>query len=325
MRRLLLIGAGLAARLMDLAARWSRRRTGVAVVYHALDDAPGDPRRELVPALPAEVFALHVACLRRRYRVVPASELVAAVRTRRRGQRIPAAITFDDDLQSHVDLALPVLRQEGVPATFYLCGTSAAAPFRYWWQRLQAAADAELDLGPLLERFGLAPNAVGVDIGHVGAAVEAMTPARRREFADALGELLGPDPASSGLRADAIRALRDAGCEIGFHTRDHDPLAFLDDDRLAAAMRDGRTELEAVAGTQLTSIAYPHGSADGRVAAAARAAGFTTGYSLAAEPVVADDETLLLGRLERVDRDPRRFLFGLARVALRARREGVPA
>ena len=70
-----------------------------------------------------------------------------------------------------------------------------------------------------------------------------------------------------------MRELARAGFEIGFHTRDHRPLPELTDDELARALVDGRAALEEAAGRRLRVLAYPHGSADERVAAAARSAG----------------------------------------------------
>ena len=60
--------------------------------------------------------------------VVPAEELQAAVAERQRGQRFPVCLTFDDDLSQHVDCAMPILRDTGVPATFFLCGRAWLAP-----------------------------------------------------------------------------------------------------------------------------------------------------------------------------------------------------
>lgn len=303
--------------MLHVAARWSSRPVGLAVVYHGIAPTQGKHLTELVPPQSTAEFAGQVDLLRRRYRLVTASELPDAVRTRRRGQRIPLAITFDDDVSSHVEYAMPLLRAAGAPATFFLCGATLEAPYRQWWERLQDAVDRDLDLRPVLSHAGLSVRAVGADIFAVGKAIETMEPPKRRALHAALGELVGPDPDGAGLRAADVRALADAGHEIGFHTREHHPLAFLDSEDLRAAMMDGRGELERAAGVPMRSIGYPHGTGDSRVAAAARDAGFETGFTLAQMPVTPDDDQLLLGRYEPWGVSLPLMGLALARIALR--------
>jgi peptidoglycan/xylan/chitin deacetylase (PgdA/CDA1 family) len=292
-RSVLLRSLGLpVAHLLVRAARFSRRGAGVALVYHRVGDPAGDPRRELVPALGTELFAAQVRHLASGYRLVVASELLAATRERRRGERFPVAITFDDDLSSHVDAAAPILSSAGATATFFVCGASLHGPHRFWWERLQAALDGGLDLSAL----DLQPTPSKATIHEAGLLIQSLPPRARDELDAKLAGLVGPDPQESGLRADALRRLAASGLEIGFHTRRHDALPPLGDPDLADAMRGGRSELEDVA-ERLRTISYPHGLADARVAAAARAAGFEAGFTGLPGAVTSESDPLLLGRL----------------------------
>jgi peptidoglycan/xylan/chitin deacetylase (PgdA/CDA1 family) len=288
-RRVLLRALGLPiAQLLARLARLSRRGAGVALVYHRVGDPAGDPRRELVPALGRDLFAAQVRHLAAGYRLVEASELLAATRERRRGERFPVAITFDDDLSSHVDGTAPILSAAGATATFFVCGASLHGPHRFWWERLQAALDDGIDLSTL----DLEP----ATIHQAGLRIQSMPPRARDELDARLAELVGPDPEESGLRAEALRRLAAAGFEIGFHTRRHDALPALEDADLAEAMRVGRSELEDVVGP-LRTISYPHGLADTRVATAARGAGFEAGFTGIPAAVTSGSDPLLLGRV----------------------------
>jgi peptidoglycan/xylan/chitin deacetylase (PgdA/CDA1 family) len=283
-------GSALAGRL-ERAARRSDARAGVALVYHRVGDPPGDLSRELLPALGSRLFDEQVRYLSARYRIVPASRLLEAASERRAREPFPVAITFDDDLRSHVDTAAPILARAGAPATFFLTGASLRRPHRFWWERLQEAWDRDLDLGPL----GI--GAPGADVHQLGRAIEAL-PARRVDELDAaLGRLVGPDPEDAGLRAEHVAALAAGGFEIGFHTRRHHPLPGLAAADLDAAMAEGRAELDEATGGRLTTIAYPHGRADERVAAAARAAGFGAGFTGSPGPVTPESDPLLLCRV----------------------------
>jgi peptidoglycan/xylan/chitin deacetylase (PgdA/CDA1 family) len=290
-RAMLLAAAGMPlAHVARVLAETTGCRLGAALVYHRVGDPPGDPRRELVPALGRTLFAAQVRHLVSSYRVVEGSQLLAAAAARRRGERFPLAITFDDDLSSHVEEAAPILTAAGATATFFLSGTSLSAPHRFWWERLQAAFDARLELA-----------AVGLDreagVHELGRRIEMLPRAERDRVDAALVDLLPPDPPESGLRLDGVRGLVEAGFEIGFHTRRHDLLTTLADDELDEAMHAGRGELEAAVGARLATIAYPHGRADERVGRAAADAGFAVGFTGNPVVVTADADPLLLGRI----------------------------
>ena len=283
-------------------ARLSGARAGLALVYHRVGGAGGDSRREILAAVSSDSFRRQLRHVARHYRVVPGSELLDAVRARRRGQRFPAAITFDDDLAGHVRDALPALQAAGLSATFFLGGTSLGGPHRFWWDDLQRAVDGKLidaDAGPhvaepdvhaALER---SPTA----IFRVAATIERLERPQRDEAAAALRAAAGPPGDDERLRAEDIRMLVSAGAEIGFHTLRHDLLTELSDDELADALREGRDELGAVSGTSLETISYPHGQADERVARAAREAGFVAGFVTARRRVDAETDPLLIPRI----------------------------
>jgi peptidoglycan/xylan/chitin deacetylase (PgdA/CDA1 family) len=76
-----------------------------------------------------------------------------------------------------------------------------------------------------------------------------------------------------------LRALRDAGWEVGSHTVTHPLLTRLDEPALGSELEDSRRRLDQELGA-CTSIAYPYGQADARVAARAQEAGYEVGCTL---------------------------------------------
>jgi peptidoglycan/xylan/chitin deacetylase (PgdA/CDA1 family) len=302
------------ARLLELCCRWSGRRTGLALCYHRLGDPEGDPEHELVPALGTARFEAQVRHLRSRYRVVPASELRDAALERRRGRRIPVAITFDDDLSSHISEATPILRRVGVPATFFLCGASLERPHEFWWERLQRAWNRRVVDERILERLGATDlHPERAPIRRVAAAIEHLPAGRREALAEELRTLVGPDPEDAGLRASDVARLAEAGFEIGFHTRRHDRLPALDDRSLADAMTDGKADLERAAQGSIGAISYPHGESDRRVADAAHAAGYRFGFAATGRAIGAPSDPLLLDRRYPVDGTLGDFVFDVSR------------
>jgi peptidoglycan/xylan/chitin deacetylase (PgdA/CDA1 family) len=264
--------APLAWRPLLASVRASDRRAGVILLYHAIGDRDGDRRRELVPPISRARLRRQLAHLRRHYALTELDGLQAAVAARRRGDPFPVALTFDDDLGSHVTHALPELQAANAPATFFLCGA-----FRdFWWQRLQRAVDRHEDV-----------SFVGAGTIHeLGDAIEALGQQERDAVAQRLAGVAGPAAPGEVLTAEDARRLP----RTGFHTVRHDPLTRLDDDQLARALSEGREEQ--------AEIAYPHGYFDERVADAARRAGFRLGLTCERTAVTPHSDPLRLGRYE---------------------------
>jgi peptidoglycan/xylan/chitin deacetylase (PgdA/CDA1 family) len=87
-----------------------------------------------------------------------------------------------------------------------------------------------------------------------------------------------PGEAGALLEADEVRALHDAGMEIGSHTLSHPDLRGLDDAGLERELRDSKQAVEAVTGEPCQALAYPYGLYDERVARAAERAGYEIAF-----------------------------------------------
>ncbi len=75
--------------------------------------------------------------------------------------------------------------------------------------------------------------------------------------------------------------------------------------------------LELATGTPIDQIAYPHGAADARVAAAARAAGYKLGLTNQAARISRGCDPMLLGRFAPGRATLGEFALNLARTLLR--------
>ena len=72
-----------------------------------------------------------------------------------------------------------------------------------------------------------------------------------------------------------LRALADAGWEIGSHTRSHPHLTQIDAESLRQELHDSRRELESGLARPCRSLAYPYADVDARVVEAAAGAGYS--------------------------------------------------
>lgn len=278
--------------VVNRAVRVLARARGhrLVLVYHRVGP-PAPTGCEIVPSIPVDTFRMQLQALGEIYDLVPLDEILREERSHEavpRKRRAAVAVTFDDDLPSHAEHALPVLRELGVPATFFLSGRALHGLGPYWFQQLEA----------ILIAHGERRTATLLHLSEVGArelvrACEANADLRRR-VNDVAAELAVPGI----LDRDAIAALAAGGMTIGFHTVEHDVLPALTEAALDKAVSRGREDLAAVAGAPVNYFAYPHGKADTRSATAVRRAGFNAAFTGLPQPVRDGDDCHRLGRWE---------------------------
>jgi peptidoglycan/xylan/chitin deacetylase (PgdA/CDA1 family) len=296
------------ARRLENRVRRSPAVRGAAIVLHAVAPRAGDRDFEIDPAVTVDRLDAAVGYLARRYTLVRAADLPSIAGARRPGEPVPVALTFDDDLPSHGEYAAPVLERHGAVATAFVCG--ASAPF--WWQRLQLAIDTAAVTPAGLQPVPADLVQAALDrepraIARLAAAVERLDPAERDHVAERLADAV-PDRIPL-LGTDGVAALAERGWEIGFHTRAHHLLTGLGADLL-------RRELERVPATDgelPLTLAYPHGKAAAREAAAARDAGYVAAYTGRAEVFTHATDHHLIGRLQPDTTTVGRFALQLAR------------
>jgi peptidoglycan/xylan/chitin deacetylase (PgdA/CDA1 family) len=284
-----------------------RRDHRLVLVYHRLGPSP-PPDATVVPTVPTATFRSQLEALAAAVDLVTLDQVLAGGE----GRRPRVALTFDDDLPSHVDEVLPVIEELGVPAAFFLSGRALHGLGAYWFQELEAVLGAH---GPehTAGRLGL-PTASPAALG---LACEREEGLRRR-----VAELAAGLPAPAVLTGDEVARLAAAGMTVGFHTVEHGIMPEMSDGALHEAASRGCDELAAVTGRAPRYFTYPHGKADRRVAAAVRQAGFVAAWTGRPAPLRPRDDRYLLGRWEPGPIGPEELLAGLA---IRLHRSAPPS
>lgn len=254
-------------------------------------------RDEVVPSVPVERFAEQLEAFCDVADIVSLEELENDTTD---STRPKIALTFDDDDDGHARFALPLLQARGLPATFFLSGRWIHGLGPYWWEVLEDQANRD-GLTTVAARYGQ-PNQ---PLRHVAAQLEGT------QAAAALAEQAQSTPPMSREQAAELVA---AGMEIGFHTVHHPVLPLLDDAQLSEALSLGAAQLANDLGTLVTRVAYPHGRGDQRVAAAAAAVGWRSGWSMAKQSTGAGDHPHLRGRWEPGQRHRNEAILRLIRV-----------
>jgi peptidoglycan/xylan/chitin deacetylase (PgdA/CDA1 family) len=115
------------------------------------------------------------------------------------------------------------------------------------------------------------------------------------------GALPGPGrmPGGDGPLLDGagVHGLRDAGFEVGSHTRAHVRLPGASGEVAREEIAGSRADLEAVLGVAPDLFAYPWGAADPAAAAAVREAGYRAAFTTAGGAVRRGADLYLLPRI----------------------------
>lgn len=170
-----------------------------------------------------------------------------------------------------------------------------------------------IELGlPILNRWGL-PATVFVPTDFIGAD-------RSLRWPGIDSWLDGPDAQElAPMSWEQLRALQNAGWEIGSHTGSHPRLTEIDDHALADELERSKAACESHLASQCTSLAYPYGDVDERVAVATGRAGYHAGGALP-EGRLGSRDALVWPRIGiyRLD-DDRRFRLKVSPAARRLR------
>jgi peptidoglycan/xylan/chitin deacetylase (PgdA/CDA1 family) len=201
------------------------------------------------------------------------------------------ALTFDDGFRDTLQIALPILRRHGVPATVYVPSGAPDRQMDPWpWRLEQAiceASDLSLDLPALPRRLAVATltekrAAYGLLVRYIHENI----PGRRH-----VSELLLPPSrvsnealiASQFLSWEELEALAaEPLITIGGHSVTHASLRDLDEEAAITEIKAGRERLSARLDIVVAHFAYPYGAStncDLREFNLASRAGYVTGVT----------------------------------------------
>lgn len=176
-----------------------------------------------------------------------------------------ACITFDDGYADNYTVAMPILQRHGLMATFFIA-TGFLDGGRMWndtiIESVRACRAAVLDLSTL----GLSSHVLGTVTAQQAAItslighIKYRPGAERISLTEELARLanLQLRPKLMMTSAD-VKAMRQAGMQIGAHTVSHPILARLADDEARREIDGSRLFLEDLLGERVGLFAYPNG------------------------------------------------------------------
>jgi peptidoglycan/xylan/chitin deacetylase (PgdA/CDA1 family) len=300
------LGRGLLRGFVARAVKFGRRPPAVSLCYHqVLRELRGFDLNLLISEGTLERHMQTL--LRRGYRPVTMATQASQLCGDQPADEPTFSVGFDDGYLDTLTIAAPLLASLGVPFTVYVITDVARGALPLPWYELLTHAlldpearpralailESEAALRPLCQaalppsqrarallwackglRGSVRAALIAALWAEVGARVQALP--RTPRYLDTAG----------------VRQLSELGVEISSHTRSHPILTSLDDQTLADELRGSRAALiqllqpaaPADAAAQCPGLAYPNGSYDDRVSAAAQAAGYRYAVAVTMQP-----------------------------------------
>lgn len=299
---------------------WPAHQARLCIVnYHRILEAP-DPLLENEPDV--ATFRKHMKMLADYFQVLSLDVALDALKHDRLPPRA-VCITFDDGYRSVHDLALPVLREFGLPATLFVTSGHVDNSENMWNDRIvdaiRSAPGALLDLRAI--GAGSYPidgtEARSIAVRQVTAHAKYLSPEGRARLVAELESLIGHRSRPQMLDAGMVRTLQASGVEIGAHTISHPILTSLPDEDARIEIAGSKAALEGILGQPVRYFAYPNGKAgldfDERHIAMVREAGFAAAFSTAPGPVSPSDNLYALPRARPWDASTFFYMLRLMR------------
>lgn len=198
------------------------------------------------------------------FNVLPLDEAAARVKTGSLPAR-SACITFDDGYADNHDVALPILKQHGLSATFFIA-TGFLDGGRMWNDSLieavRACSAPVLDLSSL--GLGRHPLTTFADRRQAATTlirqVKYQQLEQRVELCNRIVALADVElPSDLMMSSQQVVELRRAGMQIGAHTISHAVLATMDEAASRIEVQGSKDKLERLLGERVGLFAYPNG------------------------------------------------------------------
>ncbi|HVF90759.1 MAG TPA: polysaccharide deacetylase family protein, partial [Blastocatellia bacterium] len=261
--------------------RRANRDKALIITYHRFSE------RDAEAATSARAFSEQLEYLRAHYTIMPLSEMARAMSEGSPLPRASVAITIDDGYRDAREIAFPLLRKYGAPATLFVVTDFVDGRTWLWTDKsrfltFNAPSGAfEVTVAGralTLKLNGRASRFLAAD--RVNSALKALPDDAKQEAIDLVAGQLGVEPPASPpeefapITWDEAREMDGAGVEIGSHTVTHPILTRVAGDRLSFELRQSRARLEAMLGRQVGLFCYPNGDFNSDVRAEVERAGY---------------------------------------------------
>jgi peptidoglycan/xylan/chitin deacetylase (PgdA/CDA1 family) len=280
------------------------------LMYHSVLMDPARESDSLGGIVHSEpIFRAQMEMLARDYHPISLDQAVKCLRDGEQLPRRSVVITFDDGYADNHEVAMPILNELAVPATFYVtvdCVENKRPPWpsrlRFAFRRTKVAS--WIDASAKSWSLAAPENRENAFLAACDACCQ-LCGAAQEEFVRRVEKQLEICvPAQTGslmMSYDQLRELTRHGHIVGSHTMTHPNMAYLKEDEAQRELADSKQRLEARLGAPIKHFSYPcpalspHWSE--RTVEQSRALGYETGVTTNSGLIRRGDNPLCLKRL----------------------------
>ena len=236
------------------------------LAYHGVDEAYGPIVNFDGFQVPVDVFKKQMDILAKHYRVWPLARMARNILD---GGELPdnlVALTFDDGYRNNWQVAAPILKEYGFPATFFVTTGFIDGTHKPWWYRLRSAIAASHRAsmrGPGGVTMGLGSCSERIQaVLRLESGLKSLSAGKRQESLASLLEELGGEEAESlypFMDWLEVKALAEAGFDVGPHTVSHVNVAMEDGVVMAQEIRHSIERIREITGCVVRAYSYPYG------------------------------------------------------------------
>lgn len=272
-----------------------RYQIAILMLHGVMDEQDDSSWVPLWPRLSPVKLEKYLKVLKRRYRFVSMMDALDMLQGRKPIQPYSMVLTLDDGYQNNITHALPILRRNNVPATFFIPTGFLSNSRLFWIDRLDYALqqvqvhDREVKIGSSIlhldsrnrealrrgyDRLRRRAKEEQMPDWEVTRAMELLAEQFESESGRKLADIHKDDDWTKIMSWEQVEELDNCEVTFGSHTVDHIRLVFVDietaRDQLVCSKRDIETHI----GKPCTCLAYPSGNYSKKTIELAKEAGY---------------------------------------------------
>ncbi len=229
--------------------------------YHVVSGDPLPHVRHLYRQLDPEGFIRDLEGMAAVFQPVSLTEYLASLSPggRAEGRRRRMVLTFDDGLaQCHTVIA-PILREKGIPATFFLNNRFLDEGGMFYRFKASILADTVLNdpsaAGPASGFLGIQQDQLYRAILMIGGQQEVLLNSLAREMGVDFEAYQNHRPVY--LQSGQVSELMDWGFDVGGHSDDHTDFRELDPEQMKAGVKESLRDLRKRFGAGVRTFSFP--------------------------------------------------------------------
>lgn len=236
----------------------------VILIYHRVTRLESDPQ---LLAVSPENFRSQMRFLKNNFPVLRFDEQWQSVR------EPSVVVTFDDGYADNALEALPIIEDEGVPATFFIATGDLGTDIEFWWDELERILLTDRAFPVVYEcvvgnvqRAWQTATPVQRDVLYreLHPFMRRLRPDKRNAWLESIRKWCGAEKTGRishrPLQADEVRLLgKSAVATVGAHTVTHSVLSALTLEEQKEEIIGSKRTLEELIGKEVTVFSYPFG------------------------------------------------------------------